>query len=186
MVDLALGIGLVNKTELMMSVGIVRSFLTTPHFYSDLADEFGEDMCDRVKIFLDSIRNGQYFGRSFTGKIRDPQVLLRALIDRGRVGPATAIGTDYIVAEKAGIIRVERESSGSKAYLDLGQADTVRKVLEIVTSGTVEPGTSQMNTNDISGGRSFSSIEQGRAQLGGVSREVAELQHAIMRNLREG
>ena len=70
--------------------------------------------------------------------------------------------------------------------MDLGQADTVQKVLEIVTSGTIEPGTSQMNSNHISGGGSFSSIEQGRAELGGVSREVAELQHAIMKNLREG
>lgn len=186
LVQMAIGIGLVNKTELSMANGTKRAFLTTPHFYSDLADEFGEDMCDRVKIFLDSIRNGQYYGSQFTGRILDPQLLLRALLDRGRVGPATAIGTDYIVAEKAGIIRVQRASAGSRAYLDLGQEDTVRKVLEIVTSGTVEPATSRMDPNHLSGGRLFSSIEQSRAELGGVSGELAEIEHAIMTNLREG
>ncbi len=186
LVGMAVGIGLVNRTELYMADGSKRAFLTTPHFYSDLSDEFGEDMCDRVKIFLDSIRNGQYYGSQATGRILDPQLLLRALLDRGRVGPATAIGTDYIVAEKSGIIRVQRSSVGRRAFLDLGQEDTVRKVLEIVSSGTVEPGTRKMDPNHMSDGRLFRSIEQGRAELGGVSGEVAELEHAIMTNLREG
>ena len=183
---MAIGIGLVNRTELQMADGTKRAFLTTPHFYSDLADEYGEDMCDRVKIFLDSIRNGQYFGRQATGRIRDPRVLLGALLDRGQVGPATAINTDYIVAEKAGIIRVEREAFSNKAFLEVKQEDTVRKVFELVSSGTVEPRAQQMGANHMLDGRVFTSIEQGRAELGNVSGDLAELEHAIMTGLREG
>ena len=186
LVQMAIGIGLVNRTELQMANGTKRAFLTTPHFYSDLADEYGEDMCDRVKIFLDSIRNGQYFGRQSTGRIRDPRVLLEALLDRGQVGPATAINTDYIVAEKAGIIRVERLQNSSRAHLELRQADTVRKVLELVSSGTVEPRATQMAPSHMLDGRIFTSIEQGRAELGNVSGELAELELAIMTGLREG
>ena len=186
LVDLAIGIGLVNKTELNMANGTKRAFLTTPHFYSELGDQFGEDMCDRVKIFLDSIRNGQYFGSRYTGKILDPIILLKALVDRGQIGPATAIATDYYVAEKAGIIRVQRSGIGGRAYMELGQEDTVRKVLEVVSSGIVEPGTPRMNLDDISDGTQFRSIEQGRAELGGVSGELAELEHEIIRKLREG
>ena len=186
LVRMAIGIGLVNRTELQMTDGTKRAFLTTPHFYSDLADEYGEDMCDRVKIFLDSIRNGQYFGRQATGRIRDPRVLLGALLDRGQVGSATAINTDYIVAEKAGIIRVERLPSSNRAFLELKQEDTVRKVLELVSSGTVEPRAQQMGANHMLDGRVFTSIEQGRAELGNVSGELAELEHAIMTGLREG
>ena len=186
LVQIAIGIGLVNRTELQMADGTKRAFLTTPHFYSDLADEYGEDMCDRVKIFLDSIRNGQYFGRFSTGRIRDPGVLLGALLDRGQVGPATAINTDYIVAEKAGIIRVHRPPSSNRAYLELRQEDTVRKVLELVSSGTVEPRAQRMEANHMLDGRAFTSIEQGRAELGNVSAELAELEHAIMTGLREG
>ena len=185
LVEMAIGIGLVNKTELYMADGTKRSFLTTPHFYSDLADEFGEDMCDRVKIFLDSVRNGQYFGSQTTGRIFDPELLLRALLNRGEVGPATAIGTDYVVAEKAGIIRVQRASAGDRPFMELIQEDTVRKVLEVVSSGSVEPGTPPMDANHLSGGRDFSSIEQGRAERGGVSKDFAELEYEIIRNLRE-
>ena len=186
LVDMAIGIALVNRTEIHMANGTKRAFLTTPHFYSDLADEFGEDMCDRVKIFLDSIRNGQYFGSRFTGRILDPDLLLRALLNVGRVGPATAIGTDYMVAEKAGIIRVQRASTGSRAFMELGQEDTVRKVLEVVSSGSMEPGRPPLDANHLSDGTDFKSIEQGRAELGGVSGEQAELEFEIMKNLREG
>ena len=143
-------------------------------------------MCDRVKIFLDSIRNGQYFGSPSTGRIFDPELLLRALINRGRVGPATAIGNDYIVAEKAGIIRVRRATNGNKAYMTLGQDDTVRKVLEIVSSGAIEAQIQPMTLHHISNGKSFKSIEEGRAELGEVSGELAELEHEIINKLREG
>lgn len=186
MVDLAVGVALVNRTELQMADGTMRAFLTTPHFYADLADEFGEDMCDRVKIFLDSIRNGQYYGAAMTGRIFDPQLLLRALLNRGFVGPATAIGTDYIVAEKAGIIRVQRQQSNRRATMELRQADTVRKVLEVVSSGSVEPGRPKLEVSHLSDGIGFTSIEQGRAQLGGVSGGLAEIESEIIRKLREG
>lgn len=186
LVEMAIGIGLVNRTELYLADGVKRSFLTTPHFYSDLADEFGEDMCDRVKIFLDSIRNGQYYGSAVTGRIHNPEVLLRALLNRGEIGPATAIGTDYMVAEKAGIIRVHRASAGRKAFMELGQEDTIRKVLEVVSSGSVEPGAPHVNATHLSAGRTFKSIEQGRAELGKSSGETAEIETEILRNLREG
>lgn len=182
---IAIGIALVNRTELIMANGTKRTFLTTPHFYAELKDEFGEDMCDRVKIFLDSIRNGQYYGSMSTGRILDPELLLRALINRGEIGPATAIGTDYIVAEKAGIIRVDRHSKGNRAFMELRQEDTVQKVLEVVSSGVVEPGDSQMDANHMMDGRLFKSIEQGRAEYSGISGELAEIEHEIMRNLRE-
>ena len=169
-----------------MADGTMRAFLTTPHFYADLADEFGEDMCDRVKIFLDSIRNGQYFGFTGTGRIFDPVLLLRALLNRGHVGPATAIGTDYMAAEKAGVIRVQREASSNKANMELSQADTVRKVLEVVSSGSMEPGSPKMGIDHMSDGVGFTSIEQGRAQFGGVSGDLAEIEHEIIKHLREG
>ena len=186
LIDMAIGIALMNRTELQLADGSRRSFLTTPHFYDDLRGEFGEDMCDRVKIFLDSIRNGQYFGSRATGRILDPERLLRVLLDRGQIGPATAIGQDYIVAEKAGIVRVQRASFGNTAFMELGQEDTVRKVLEIVSSGAVDPSTYRMAVSHISDGTLFKSIEHGRAELGGSSTELAELEHEIINRLREG
>lgn len=186
LLKIAIGIGLLNKTELYMAAGDKRTFLTTPHFYTDLADEFGEDMCDRVKIFLDSIRNGQYFGLRETGKIFDPESLLRALLNRRRIGPATAISTDYMVAERAGIIQVQREAASEMAYMEIKQEDTVSKVLEIVSSGTVEPSASQMDVNHMMDGTKFISIEQSRVEFGRLSGELAELEYEIIKGLREG
>ncbi|MFC2070413.1 hypothetical protein ACFLTB_04495 [Chloroflexota bacterium] len=182
---MSIGIGLIDRTELYVSDGSKRIFLTTPHFYSDLADEFGEDMCDRVKIFLDSIRNGQYFGSVFTGRILDPEVLLRALINRGKIGPASAISTDYIIAEKAGIIKVQRPETGTRAYMEIGQEDTVKKVLEIVSSGDIEPGAQRMKVDDISSGISFNSIEQARMNFDTSQEEMIELENEIIKRLRE-
>ena len=74
-----------------------------------------------------------------------------------------------MVAEKAGIVRVKPGLTQRGATMELIQEDTVRKVLEIVVSGTVEPGTPQMEAHDISDGTLFKSIEQGR---GGVWRII--------------
>ncbi len=185
LVDMAVGVGLLNRTVLTMANGDSRGFLTTPHFYSDLEDEFGEDMCDRVKIFLDSIRNGQYLASPETGQILDPERLLRALLDYGEIGPATAIGTDYYIAEKAGIIRVRREPGRHMAHMELRQEDTVRKVLEVVSTGIVEPGVHAMTAAHVSEGTGFKSIEQSRTELGRLSPEMTELEFEIIRQLRE-
>lgn len=119
LLKLAINIRLIHETRIEMASGQTRSFLTTPHFYEDIASEHGEDVCDRVKIFLDSIRNGQHFGEASTGRIFDSERLLRRLLNNGRIGPCTAIGTDYVTSEKAGIVTVSRAAPGSsKCYLN--------------------------------------------------------------------
>jgi hypothetical protein len=183
--ELTMGIGLLDKTEISMADGTKRSFLTSPHFYADLAEEFGEDMCDRVKIFLDSIRNGQHFGAFGTGRILYPDILLKRLLNNGIIGPATAIRTDYILSEKAGIVRVRPYGSTSRGYMELVQKDTVEKVLEIVVSGSTDPGSRQMKLSNIQEGYQFQSIEQSRAEMGKLPTEIAEAENAIILQLRE-
>ena len=167
-----------------MRDGAVRTFLTTPHFYEEIANEHGQDVCDRVKIFLDSIRNGQHFGSGGTGRILDPAVLLEALLNRGRIGPCTAIGTDYVTSEKAGIVKVER-AFGSRCHLVLVQRDTVQKVHEVVTNGTVSGSMNAMQPENVREGTGFKSIEE-CGQQGEVPEDVAEAERAIIMQLREG
>jgi len=187
LVDLAIGVGLLNQTDLEMADGTPRSFLTSPHFYQDLADAHGEDMCDRVKIFLDSIRNGQYFGDPWTGRIVAPEVLLSRLINRGSIGPCSAIGTDYITSEKAGIVRTRRVATGSSRYtMELMQRDTVETVLELITTGEVHMPAQSMAAEDIREGVRFRSIEQKRAVMGKTPARVAEAERAVILALREG
>ncbi len=184
--DLGIGIGLLNRTKIQMANGKSRFFLTTPHFYEDMGAEFGDDMCDRVKIFLDSIRNGQHFGRANTGKILSPSALLSTLLNFGSIGPCTAIGTDYITSERAGIVKVRRsQNRPGQSFLDLVQPDTVKKVYDIVTTGSMTKS-GQMKEDDVREGIQFSSIEELRGVSADLPEPVAEAERAIIQKLREG
>ena len=183
--SLGLGIGLLNRTQIQMADGAHRFFLTTPHFYADMGTEFGDDMCDRVKIFLDSIRNGQHFGRIGTGRILSPGVLLSKLLNAGEIGPCTAIGTDYVTSERAGIVKVRRSTTKpGQSVLELVQRDTVAKVHDIITTGSVTSAI-QMTEGDVREGVRFASIEQLRADAVEQPAPVAEAERAIMQKLRE-
>jgi hypothetical protein len=183
--NLAIGLGLVNRTQIRMTDGAERTFFTTPHFYADMGAEFGEDMCDRVKIFLDSIRNGQHFGQFDTGRILSPELLLSKLINTGRIGPCTAIGTDYVTSERAGIVKVQRSKlRPGQSFLELVQRDTVSKVHQIITTGSLD-GAADMTPSDVSEGTHFASIEQLRSKSVELPAPVAEAERAIMQKLRE-
>jgi hypothetical protein len=106
-VAFAVGIGILDKTQIDAPGAGRREFLTTPHIYGELAATQGRDVCDRVRLFLDSIRHGQHYGDWYTGRILDPAILLTKLVDSGEIGPCTAIGTDYQLVEKAGVVNVK-------------------------------------------------------------------------------
>jgi len=187
LLDLTIGVGLLNRTDIQMADGASRSFLTSPHFYGDLADQYGEDMFDRVKIFLDSIRNGQHFGNPWTGRIGSPEALLTKLLNYGEIGPCTAIGRDYVMSEKAGIVRVRRQGpSSAQHYMQVVQRDTVAKVLEVVRAGAIEDQPPAMEPAHVTDGSRFRSIEEHRAEIGDVPEAVAEAERAIILKLREG
>jgi len=184
--NLTIGVGLLNRTEIQMTDGPSRTFLTSPHFYSDLEAEFGEDMCDRVKIFLDSIRNGQHFGHSWTGRILTPERLLRKLLDSGEIGPCTAIGTDYVTSERAGIVKVRRvDPAAGQCFMELVQEDTVSKVYQVVTTGVMTGSQRIMQPSHVTEGRRFRSIEQLRSEAGELPGDLAEAERAIIMKLRE-
>ena len=186
MLDLAIGVGLLNRTDIQMADGTPRVFLTSPHFYGDLESEFGEDMCDRVKIFLDSTRNGQHFGHLWTGRILDPDRLLRKLINTGVIGPCSAIGTDWVTSELAGIVTVKRvDPRAGKCYMELVQKDTVSKVHQVITTGTMDVSQSTMKASDVAEGSHFHSIEQLRGEAGELPGGLGEAERAIIMKLRE-
>lgn len=184
--EMAIRLGLLDRTRIRNHANQERAFLISPHFYADVAADHGEDFCDRVKIFLDSIRNGQHFGSSWTGKIDNPDRLLEVLLNRGFVGPVQAIGTGYILPEKAGIVRVEQDSHNTeKFYLHLVQSDTVAVVRQIIANGTPDPVKADLSASVLQSGASFSAAETIRAALGEVPTDVAEAEAEIMRMIRE-
>ncbi len=185
LVDLCVHVGLLLSTEIVTADGRQRSFLTTPHFFAEIAAEHGQDICDRVKIFLDSIRNGQHYGRAETGRIFDPTRLLRKLLDAGEIGPCTAIGTDYVVPEKEGIVKVKRSKyKQGQALMELVQRDTVGKVYDIVSKKFIAADT-LMEARDFRDERTFLPDEQIRTRLADLPGPMQEAERAIILAIRE-
>jgi hypothetical protein len=183
--ELCIHVGLLLKTEIVTAEAQKNTFLTTPHFFAEIASEHGGDVCDRVKVFLDSIRNGQHYGRPGTGRIFNPSLLLHKLLDTGEIGPCSAIGTDYVVAEKEGIVKVKRAtSSPGQSVMQLVQKDTVQKTYEIVSRTFISAG-EIMRAQDLKDERSFLSEEQTRVKLADLPGPMQEAERAIILAIRE-
>lgn len=183
--DFAIGVQLVTRTGITASGG-TKTFLTTPHFYAEVADEFGEDACDRVKLFLNSIRNGQYFSPASRGRIRDPIAILRALLNRATVGPASAIGRDYTMVERAGIVKVERSEDPDRYSMTLVQSDVAQKTLEVVQRQAITPNERVLDVNDLGNKGRFVSIAESRVALAELPGEMREAEREFTDILREG
>ena len=185
LIDFAVGVGLLDKTQILGGDGMTQEFLTTPHIYGELAATQGKDVCDRIRLFLDSIRHGEHYGRWYTGKITDPAKLLTKLVDSGEIGPCTAIGRDYQLVEKAGVVNVKPSSwKPGQFVMELVQEDTVRLVRDIVIqkfplSSGPSPIEGACNQSD------FVSAEGTRAKLGKPPQRVREAEQQMLRELRE-
>ena len=160
-------------------------FLTTPHIYGELAAIQGKDVCDRIRLFLDSIRHGEHYGDWYTGRIVDPARLLSKLVDMREIGPCTAIGRDYQLVEKAGVVNVRpsRHKPG-QFIMELVQEDTVRLVRDIV----LQKASYSMGTSPVSGASNqsdFVSAEATRAKFGERPARVREGEQEMLRQLRE-
>jgi hypothetical protein len=186
LIKFAEGIGLLDNTKIVVAGGGFTEFLTTPHIYGELAASQGKDVCDRVRLFLDSIRHGQHYGAWYTGRIwDDASVLLSKLVRVGEIGPCTAIGTDYQLVERAGIVNVKPSKyKPGQFIMELVQKDTISLVRDIVVNkaplgadGIIGPGA--CNQSD------FVSAEGSRARLGEAPQRVREAEQEILRNLRE-
>jgi len=117
------------------------------------------------KLFLAHILFGREKAVAGYGRIANPVVLVGKLLERGRVGPATNIGTDYHLLEAAGVVRVEG-GQGEAAYLRLIKEDIVRDGLDWLKAslGNVPGGSGELTKlqNSASG---FVTPESDRASI---------------------
>jgi hypothetical protein len=185
LLEFAVGVGLLDKTQIMGGDGRFREFLTTPHIYGELAATQGKDVCDRVRLFLDSIRHGEHYGAWYTGRISDPATLLSKLVNTGQIGPCTAIGRDYQLVEKAGIVNVRPSTfKPGQFVMELVQGDTIRLVRDIVIQ-KAPPLTGTAAASGACNQSDFVSAEGTRAKLGEQPQRVREAEQEMLRQLRE-
>jgi hypothetical protein len=185
LVTFAVGLGLLDRTEILTKEGGITSFLTTPHLYGELAATQGKDVCDRIRLFLDSIRHGQHYGQWYTGRIQNPVTLLGKLIDTGEIGPCTAIGRDYLLVERAGVVKVKPSTKPGQFVMHIVQKDTVELIRDILEKKT-RPMDMDARPEGITPGQDrFVSAEQTRAKIGKLPEPMQEAEAEIIRKLRE-
>jgi hypothetical protein len=186
LVEFMVGLGLLDRTQIVTRDGGRALFLTTPHLYGELAVNHGRDACDKVRLFLDSIRHGQHFGEWHTGKISDPVRLLGKLIDQGEIGPCTAIGSDYVLVERAGVVNVQSSSTRPGQYvMRLVQEDTVRLIRDILKQEVSPGGLGEGKGPGALGQDRFVSAEQTRGTLGELPEPTRQAEAEMLKNLRE-
>ena len=86
------------------------------------------------KLFVAHILFGQEAAARF-GRIDQPTVLVQSLLNRGQVGPATSIATDYHLLEASGVVRVEQIEGSDKGVLHLIKREIVQAGLEWLNAG---------------------------------------------------
>jgi hypothetical protein len=86
------------------------------------------------KLFVAHILFGHDQAIVGYGRIREPTVLVRKLLNYGVVGPATNIGTDYHLLEAAGVVAVEVHDDG-RAILRLIKREIVQGGLAWLEAG---------------------------------------------------
>lgn len=136
--------GLIDYSAIRVGGSAVsKEFPTIPHLWgvfetATSGTQLDKDLVDDAKLFLNSIRYGQFYSPPTRGQIRDPVVLVDRLVHRGEVGPASAIGSDYPLPLSRGIVSiVESRLYPGRYHMQLRKEDVARSVLEILAQGTV-------------------------------------------------
>jgi len=185
LIHFVVGLGLIDRTDILTKEGGRTSFLTTPHLYGEIAAAHGKDVCDRVRLFLDSVRHGQHYGQWLTGRINDPVALLGKLINTGEIGQCTAIGRDYVLVEKAGVVKVQPGTRSGQFVMHLVQKDTVELIRDILAKKVRPPGMELPEQRGATGQDRFVSAEQARASIGKLPKPMQEAEAEMIRKIRE-
>jgi hypothetical protein len=186
-------VGLIDAARVATTGGEARDFAFSPTLERMLKPG-STDVAHERKLFVAHILYGHRYATWGEGRIRDPLVLVRALIQRGEVGPATSISNQYPLLESKGIVRVERQSGG-RGMLKLVKKDVARDSLELLRHALQE-GDNAGGEGGVAGlwlPGTFQTPEQNRRNLPelapGVETEVLnstieELREAAARALR--
>ena len=123
-------VGLIDSTRVLTQGGSARSFAFSPALERQL--HYGAtDVAHERKLFVAHILYGHRYEMWGRGRIEHPLALVRALLNRGAVGPTTSIREDYPLLEAQGIVSVDVRPDG-RAFLHLVKSDVAEDSLELL------------------------------------------------------
>ena len=139
------------------------------------------------KLFVAHILYGVEKASSGLGRITMPIKLVKALANRGEVGPATNISTDYHLLEAHGIVTV-RDAGHGRSYLEAVKPEIIKDGLGWLeaASGKSSPDTRSAETilGRLRPPESFATPEASRIQSGDLG-ESDEITSSAVLKLRE-
>ena len=161
--------GLIQAASVQSSTGASSTYVFSPLFEAE------DNLCATTeafhlrKLFVAHILFGHEKAKAGGGTIHSPAVLVNALINRGYVGPATNIQTDYHLLEAAGVVAVE--PAGDRALLRLVKPEIAQSGLEWIRRITDSSGTAGITLSQRP--TSFVKPEDARTEdSAGAAREI--------------
>lgn len=184
-VNSARKVGLLQATTVKSTAGGVseQTYVFSPLLETEDDKLLTTEALHQRKQFVAHILFGHEKAKARGGRIIDPVVLVRALVDRGQVGPATNIGTDYHLLEAQGIVSVDGPSGG-RAFLRMVKPEIVRDGLDWLERTTGGGSGSADSPKLLRSPGVFLTPEQDRINLGdqGAADEVTR---SMLLRLRE-
>jgi hypothetical protein len=146
--------GIIDISGVQLKSGATqREFPTAPDIWGVFAHGedggLSKDLIDDSKLLLNSLRYGQLYSPAGRGRINSPAVLVNALIERGEVGPATAIGEDYPLPLARGIVNITQSRlQPGRFFMELRKIDVAESVRDVLEQNVILPA-GEMPTPDI-------------------------------------
>lgn len=127
--------GVHNQTENVL-------FVTRPAAFGKYGDPFVDDALDLAKCFVACLTYGMTRSSAGRGRIAMIKTLLRKLIAGNEIGPATAIGEDYLALEMKGVIQTRPEQEGGRLFfMRLLKRDVGELALHVIAEGEATQAT---------------------------------------------
>lgn len=184
-VNSARKVGLIQAATVKSSgsTGSTQTYVFSPLLETEDDKLLTTEALHQRKQFVAHILFGHEKAKASGGRIMDPVVLVRALVGRGQVGPATNIGTDYHLLEAQGIVMVD-SSKGERAFLRMVKPEIVSDGLDWLERTAAGRSGGSDSPKLLQSPGSFVNPEQDRRGLGeqGAADEVTR---AMLLRLRE-
>lgn len=186
LISAARKVGFLDATRVVTGVGNEAFFAFSPTLETSLPTD-STDVLHERKLFVAHILFGHRNAPYTTGRIKQPLVLVKALLRSGEVGPASAISSDYPLLESHGIVKVKPSSINGRAYLSLVKRDVVEESLPLLEAalGDTEETTGEQSINSLWLPGSFRGPEDDRQNLHIPVDAQAEIFKSTIKKLRE-
>ncbi|MDD4126776.1 MAG: hypothetical protein PHV39_03710 [Methanomicrobium sp.] len=183
-------IGLLDCTKVETASGVSEKFYFTPGMWNPLHKAKYNDEQEHIRAILSCVKFGQISPSKVNGipyKIKMPDKYINALIQRGKIGPSSPIGSDYIVLEKEGIVRIEESDKKGQYQMHLIKEDVAKSALRIITQGRDMPvdESNEEGTRTLSDQKGFDNTVQNRLKDAQIKKKPVEYSVIIKQKLLE-